>query len=37
MVRINQLPLGLADLEEIVPQSPDLISITEGRDPTASI
>jgi citrate lyase subunit beta / citryl-CoA lyase len=25
MVRINQLPLGLADLEEIVPQSPDLI------------
>ena len=22
MVRINQLPLGLADLEEIVPQSP---------------
>src|SRR5664279_3285904 len=27
MVRINQLPLGLADLEEIVPQSPDLILI----------
>lgn len=25
MVRINQLPLGLADLEEIVPESPDLI------------
>jgi citrate lyase subunit beta/citryl-CoA lyase len=25
MVRINQLPLGLADLEEIVPQAPDLI------------
>ena len=25
MVRINQLPLGLQDLEEIVPQSPDLI------------
>ena len=25
MVRINQLPLGLRDLEEIVPQSPDLI------------
>jgi citrate lyase subunit beta/citryl-CoA lyase len=27
MVRINQLPLGLDDLEEIVPQSPDLILI----------
>lgn len=27
MVRINQLPLGLLDLEEIVPQSPDLILI----------
>jgi citrate lyase subunit beta/citryl-CoA lyase len=27
MVRINQLPLGLADLEEIVPQSPDLVLI----------
>ena len=27
MVRINQLPLGLADLDEIVPQSPDLILI----------
>lgn len=27
MVRINQLPLGLEDLEEIVPQSPDLILI----------
>jgi citrate lyase subunit beta/citryl-CoA lyase len=27
MVRINQLPLGLADLEEIVPQSPDLILV----------
>lgn len=25
MVRINQLPLGLADLEEIVPERPDLI------------
>src|SRR5271167_4776178 len=25
MVRINQLPLGLADLEEIIPQAPDLI------------
>jgi citrate lyase subunit beta/citryl-CoA lyase len=27
MVRINQSPLGLADLEEIVPQAPDLILI----------
>lgn len=27
MVRINQLPLGYEDLEEIVPQAPDLILI----------
>jgi citrate lyase subunit beta/citryl-CoA lyase len=27
MVRINQLPLGFDDLEEIVPESPDLILI----------
>ena len=27
MVRINQLPLGLEDLEEIVPESPDMILI----------
>ncbi len=27
MVRINQLPLGLADLEEIVPERPDVILI----------
>ena len=27
MVRINQLPLGMADLQEIVPQSPDLVLI----------
>jgi len=27
MVRINQLPLGLSDLEEIVPQSPDLVLV----------
>ncbi len=33
MVRINQLPLGLADLEEIVPQSPDLILIPKVEMP----
>jgi len=27
MVRINQLPLGLADLDEIVPEGPDVILI----------
>lgn len=27
MVRINQLPLGLADLEEVIPQAPDVILI----------
>ena len=27
MVRINQMPLGLEDLDEIVPESPDLILI----------
>jgi citrate lyase subunit beta/citryl-CoA lyase len=27
MVRINPLPLGLADLDEVVPESPDLIMI----------
>jgi citrate lyase subunit beta / citryl-CoA lyase len=27
MVRINQLPLGLADLEEVVPEGPDVILI----------
>ena len=27
MVRINQIPLGLEDLDEIVPESPDLILI----------
>ena len=27
MVRINQLPLGLQDLEEIIPQSPDVVLI----------
>ena len=33
MVRINQLPLGLADLEEIVPQAPDLILIPKTETP----
>ena len=33
MVRINQLPLGLADLEEIVPQRPDLILIPKVETP----
>ncbi len=33
MVRINQLPLGLADLEEIIPQSPDLILIPKVETP----
>jgi len=27
MVRINQLPLGLADLEEIIPEQPDVVLI----------
>ena len=27
MVRINQLPMGLVDLEEIIPEAPDLILI----------
>lgn len=33
MVRINQLPLGPADLEEIVPQGPDLILIPKVETP----
>jgi citrate lyase subunit beta/citryl-CoA lyase len=33
MVRINQLPLGLADLEEIVPQAPDLILVPKVETP----
>jgi len=33
MVRINQLPLGLEDLEEIVPESPDLILIPKLETP----
>lgn len=33
MVRINQLPLGLEDLEEIVPQKPHLILIPKVETP----
>ncbi|HEV2470513.1 MAG TPA: aldolase/citrate lyase family protein [Candidatus Sulfotelmatobacter sp.] len=34
MVRINQLPLGLEDLNEIVPESPDLILIPKVENPS---
>jgi citrate lyase subunit beta/citryl-CoA lyase len=34
IVRINQLPLGLADLDEIVPESPDLILIPKVESPS---
>jgi len=39
MVRINQLPLGLEDLDEIVPESPDLILIpkVESPDPILAV
>ncbi len=33
MVRINQLPLGLTDLEEVVPELPDLILIPKVEQP----
>lgn len=33
MVRINQLPLGLADLEEIVPELPDLVLMPKVERP----
>jgi citrate lyase subunit beta/citryl-CoA lyase len=33
MVRINQLPLGLDDLDEIIPESPDLILIPKAESP----
>jgi citrate lyase subunit beta/citryl-CoA lyase len=33
MVRINQLPLGLEDLSEIIPESPDLILIPKVETP----
>jgi len=32
MVRINQLPLGLADLEEVIPEQPDLVLIPKVED-----
>ena len=37
MVRINQLPLGLEDLEEIIPESPDLILIPKVEAPNQVI
>lgn len=37
MVRINQLPLGLEDLDEIVPESPDLILIPKVESPSQII
>ncbi len=37
MVRINQIPLGLEDLDEIVPESPDLILIPKVEDPAQII
>jgi citrate lyase subunit beta/citryl-CoA lyase len=33
MVRINQLPLGLADLEEVIPEEPDLVLIPKVERP----
>jgi citrate lyase subunit beta/citryl-CoA lyase len=33
LVRINQLPLGLEDLDEIIPESPDLILIPKVESP----
>jgi len=33
MVRINQLPLGLEDLEEVIPQAPDVILIPKTERP----
>lgn len=33
MVRINQLPLGLADLEEVIPEGPDVILLPKVEQP----
>jgi citrate lyase subunit beta/citryl-CoA lyase len=35
MVRINQLPLGLADLDEVVPELPNLILLPKTETPDA--
>jgi citrate lyase subunit beta/citryl-CoA lyase len=32
-VRINQLPLGLADLEEVIPEQPDMVLIPKTEHP----
>ena len=39
MVRINQLPLGLADLDEVIPEQPDLILLpkTEQADQVVEV
>ncbi|NIA24607.1 MAG: HpcH/HpaI aldolase/citrate lyase family protein [Gammaproteobacteria bacterium] len=34
MVRINQLPVGLDDLEAVIPSGPDLILVPKVEDPT---
>lgn len=34
MVRINQLPLGLEDLEEVIPQRPDVILLPKVESPS---
>jgi citrate lyase subunit beta/citryl-CoA lyase len=33
MVRINQLPMGFADLEEVVPEAPDLLLLPKTDNP----
>jgi len=33
MVRINQLPLGLEDLNEIIPEAPDLVLVPKTENP----
>ena len=33
MVRINQLPLGLQDLSEVIPEAPDLVLIPKVEKP----
>ncbi|HUA16260.1 MAG TPA: aldolase/citrate lyase family protein [Verrucomicrobiae bacterium] len=37
MVRINQLPLGLEDLDEVVPESPDVILIPKLESPASVV